>query len=240
MKAAAPARRSRADAAAGLRDIAPVLLVAAPIGLLFGALCRDKGLSALEAGAMSLLVNAGAAQFAVLQLWSHPLPAAAILLSTALLHLRLALMGLSLAPRLAGWPARHRRLALALLADPVWALAERRGRSVSLAYWLGAALPFTAVWVAGTVLGVLWGGLAGDPRAIGLDFALPALLIAWLGAQRRGGAHDPALLAAAAASLAADLCAGAPWHIPAGAAAGIGWAWFSAGRRAAGGPGNVR
>ena len=45
-----------------------------PIGMLFGALAVGKGLSVAEAGLMSLLVFAGGAQFAALELWAYPVP----------------------------------------------------------------------------------------------------------------------------------------------------------------------
>ena len=62
------------DVREGLRDIWPVMVAAFPIGLLFGALCAAKDLSIVEAGLMSLLVFAGGAQFAAVELWTYPVP----------------------------------------------------------------------------------------------------------------------------------------------------------------------
>ena len=66
------------DARDGLRDIAPVMIAAAPIGGLFGAVAASKGLSLAEVALMSALVFAGGAQFAAIELWSYPVPVAAI------------------------------------------------------------------------------------------------------------------------------------------------------------------
>ena len=67
------------DAREGLRDIAPVMVAAAPIGVLFGAVAASKGLSVAEVALMSVLVFAGGAQFAAIEMWSYPVPIAAIL-----------------------------------------------------------------------------------------------------------------------------------------------------------------
>ncbi len=62
------------EARAGLNDIWPAALAAVPIGLLFGALAAGKGLSPFEVFLMSVLVFAGGAQFAAVELWTHPAP----------------------------------------------------------------------------------------------------------------------------------------------------------------------
>jgi len=88
-----------ADARDGLRDITPVMIAAAPIGGLFGAIAASKGLSVAEVALMSTLVIAGGAQFAAIELWGYPVPVAAILFSTLLVNARHVLMGASLAPK---------------------------------------------------------------------------------------------------------------------------------------------
>jgi 4-azaleucine resistance transporter AzlC len=217
-----PSRRV-AEVRDGIRDILPVLLVAAPIGLLFGSLCAVKGLSALEAGAMSFLVNAGVAQFAALDLWHTPLPALSILVSTLLINLRQSLMSVSLTHKMAGNRRGELLLAFFFLVDPVWALVERRAgdRRITLAYWFAAAVLFTIVWVGSTIAGVVLGRILGDPQRIGVDFAFTALLIAWTVGLRRGRAQDLPILAAGATALAAYLTVGAPWHVLFGALAGL-------------------
>jgi predicted branched-subunit amino acid permease len=70
----------------GFVDIIPVVVSALPIGILFGALAVGKGLSVAEVGVMSLLVFAGGAQFAAVELWTWPVPVLALLLSTLLIN----------------------------------------------------------------------------------------------------------------------------------------------------------
>lgn len=57
---------------AGLKAIAPVIVAAMPIGLVFGAVAATKGLSPLETVLMSALVFAGGSQFVAMDIWTHP------------------------------------------------------------------------------------------------------------------------------------------------------------------------
>ena len=66
--------KARVEVQEAVIDIWPVMVAALPIELLFGALCVGKGLSVLEAGLTSLLVFAGGAQFAAVELWTYPVP----------------------------------------------------------------------------------------------------------------------------------------------------------------------
>ncbi|MFX8585744.1 AzlC family ABC transporter permease, partial [Acinetobacter baumannii] len=77
------------EARQGLVDIAPVIVAAVPIGLLYGALAAAKGLSALEIGLMSLLVFAGGSQFTAVELWAQPVPVATLVFSTMLINARM-------------------------------------------------------------------------------------------------------------------------------------------------------
>ena len=56
-------------------------------------------------------------------------------------------------------------------------------------------------WVGGTVLGVVGGDLIGDPEALGLDAAFPALFLALLVPQLGARSRLAAALAGAAVAL---------------------------------------
>src|SRR3712207_7763347 len=58
---------ARREIRAGLRDIAPVMAAAIPIGLPFGAIAAAKGLSPAEVALMSALVFAGGAPLASIE-----------------------------------------------------------------------------------------------------------------------------------------------------------------------------
>src|SRR5690348_9660952 len=70
-------------------------------GLVYGLSARAAGFSALEAGAMSIVVFAGASQFAAVGYVAGGLSWAAIILFTAFLNARHLLYSAALAPYLA-------------------------------------------------------------------------------------------------------------------------------------------
>jgi 4-azaleucine resistance transporter AzlC len=222
---------TRDDALRGLRDIAPALLAAVPIALLFGALAAGKGLSPLETFAMGALVFAGGAQFAAVELWATPAPIGAIVFSTLLINARHVLMSASLAPKLAGFSRAQTAIGLYYMADENWALAETRARSHALtpAYWFGMLVPFVVCWCATSTLGALVGAALGDPRRFGADFAFTALFIALVAAFWKGRVTFWTVAAAGLASALTYRLIGPPWHVLAGALCGLAAAWLAAG-----------
>jgi len=222
---------TRDDALRGLRDIAPALLAAVPIALLFGALAAGKGLSPLETFAMGALVFAGGAQFAAVELWATPAPIGAIVFSTLLINARHVLMSASLAPKLAGFSRAQTAIGLYYMADENWALAEKRARSHALtpAYWFAMLVPFVVCWCATSTLGALVGAALGDPRRFGADFAFTALFIALVAAFWKGRVTFWTVAAAGLASALTYRLIGPPWHVLAGALCGLAAAWFAAG-----------
>lgn len=221
----------RAEAREGLRDIAPVVVAAVPIGALFGALGAARGLSVAEAGLMSLLVFAGGAQFAALQLWTYPVPVLALAFSTLLVNARHVLMGASLGPKLAGFSRLERLVGFYVLTDESWALAERRAltQPVRPGYWFPMATALLPVWVGSTLLGAWLGSLVGDPDRIGADFAFTALFIGLVAAFWRGRVTGFTIAASGTASALTHVTVGPPWHVAAGAFAGIAAAYWAAG-----------
>ena len=176
------------DTRDGLRDIAPVMIAAAPIGGLFGAIAASKGLSVAEVALMSTLVFAGGAQFAAIELWSYPVPVAAILFSTLLVNARHVLMGASLAPKTRGFSSAQRYLGFFFLTDEAWALAERRAlaRTVTPAYWFACAAVLPASWIGSSIPGAALGAFLGDPKRFGADFAFTALFIGLVAGFNKG------------------------------------------------------
>jgi 4-azaleucine resistance transporter AzlC len=221
----------RDDIADGLRDIWPVLVAAFPIGLLFGALCTAKKLSVVEAGLMSLLVFAGGAQFAAVELWTYPVPVAALVFSTALINARHVLMGASLAPKLKYFTLWQKLVGFHFMTDESWALAERRAMThpVTLGYWFALALMLPVAWIGGTLLGAWLGSFMGDPARFGADFAFTALFIGLVAGFWRGRVTLFTVAASGGASALTYLAAGPPWHVAAGAVAGILTAYLAAG-----------
>src|SRR5262245_33393934 len=106
----------RNEFAQGVIDIAPVVVAACPIGLLWGTLAEGKGLSPLEAGLMSVTVFAGAAQFVAIELWRDPAPWLFLAVTVFIVNIRHVLLGASLARHMEAIPQAWRAPILFLMA----------------------------------------------------------------------------------------------------------------------------
>ncbi len=204
-------------------DIAPAMVAAAPIGLLYGALATAKGMTVLDVLLASGLIFAGGAQLAAVQIWDYPVPIAALLVSTFLINARYVLMSASLAPKVAHLPLLGRIVGFHVLADENWAMSERRagGGRISAPYFFGMGAVFWLNWMAFSLLGGLTGPLIGDPSRFGADFAFTAMFIALTAGFARSRTSVMVIAASAAAAALAHLTVGAPWHVLAGALTGI-------------------
>lgn len=220
-----------ADARLGLLDIWPAAVACVPIALLFGALAAGKGLSAAEVAVMGFFVFAGGAQFAAVELWATPAPIGAIVFSTLLINARHVLMSASLVPKLEGFTPVQKLLGLYWMADENWALGEKRAqtRRLTPAYWFGMVVPFVTSFVSLSTLGAVIGAALGDPRRLGADFAFTALFIALVAAFWKGRVTCWTVAASGLASALVFRWVGPPWHVLAGALAGLAAAWLAAG-----------
>lgn len=208
---------------AGFAVIAPAAISVMPIGLLYGALAVQKGLSIPEVALASALIFAGSAQFVGLELWTTPASWLLLGLAALTINLRHIMMGASLGRHLGDFSLTQKVTGMALLADETWALAERRARThvLSPAYYWGLGLPLYLSWVLFSVAGAFAGALIGDPARYGLDFAFAALFIALLVGFWTGPRTGLVITASAVAALAVKGAVGGAWYVIAGGAAGM-------------------
>ena len=102
----------------------PVLLTSVVIGATYGVIARQSGHSLIEASGSSLIIFAGAAQFAAVGLLANGATPPEVAISVLLINLRHLLMAASLRPFLAG-ASLPKRLGLAyILTDEAFAMAS--------------------------------------------------------------------------------------------------------------------
>src|SRR6185369_11225218 len=163
-----------------LKDSLGIMVSAGGFGLVYGLSARAAGFSPLEAGAMSLLVFAGASQFVAVGYVVGGLSWLGIVLLTAFLNARHMLYSAALAPYLVGTPRVQRAAMAHVLTDEAFALAiahfRRIGRADVRGYWLGAILSTFIPWNVATLVGVTIGGSIPDPSRFGLDVIFPAAM----------------------------------------------------------------
>lgn len=202
----------------------PVALGVGGYGIAFGVLAEQAGLSVAEATLMSATVVAGASQIVAVELWSNPLPVAAILVATFAVNLRYSLMGAALRPWFKQLSAREAYGSLFLMADENWALALRdlkagNGRG---AFLLGGGFAIWIAWVLSTIVGTLAGGAVGDPSTYGFDFVLAVVFVALLVELWEGNSSlVPWVVSLGTALLTAQLLPGQWYIIVGGVAAGV-------------------
>ena len=152
----------------GVKAAVPVLLGLIPLAVVCGATATEKGLSALEALALSVFLLSGAAQLATTQLIAAGASAAVIVLTVLIISLRLTVYSVSLAPHFRGLSAGWKGLISYLLTDPAYAVTIGRFDDGETKepdkrwYFLGVALAIWMTWLLGTIMGVFLG--PGCPR----------------------------------------------------------------------------
>jgi predicted branched-subunit amino acid permease len=150
---------------------------------------------------MSVLVLAGAAQFAAVGLIADGASWPSIVLLTALLNARHLLYSAAMAPWLSGRPRLERAAMAHVLTDETFALSlahfQRLGRADVLGYWLAAGVDCLS-WPIATAVGVIAGQLIPDPAQFGLDVVFPAAM-AGLAVRLATGRREVAAAAAGAA-----------------------------------------
>jgi 4-azaleucine resistance transporter AzlC len=178
-------RSGRPGVRHGARDALPLAVAVGLFGVSLGVLATSgHGLGGVAAIVMSATTFAGSAQFAaasVLATGGQPIAAMAAAL---LLNARYLPIGISIARALRGsLPGRFLRAQL--VVDESWAIASLGGGHFDADRLVGAGVMIWLAWVGGTIIGVLGGDSLGDPAALGLDAAFPALFLALLAGQLR-------------------------------------------------------
>ncbi|EFL90831.1 AzlC family ABC transporter permease [Ahrensia sp. R2A130] len=220
----APAPSERAEFMEGVRDSAPFVLSVFPFGLVVGALAIKSGGGAVEAMLQSVLFFAGASQIVMWELYGLSSPLWVIALAVFAVNFRLVLYSAAIGRKLEPLPKRKMVGALFLLQDLSLAVGLRRADEVgrlSWGYHMGLASVLYVVWLAATAVGIGFGSLITDPKAIGLDMLVPIyFMLLVMNFRTKPNA-------AAICGTSAVMCAlvyyalGSPYHIAAGGIAGM-------------------
>jgi len=207
----------------GARRSVPIGIAVIAFGVSFGVLARTAGMGVWAPIVMSATTFAGSAQFAAVSILHTGGSVAAAIAAASLLNARYVPISISVA-RLFHGPLLGRAFRSQLIVDESWAVSVRPEGGFDLRLLLGAGLLLYPCWVAGTAVGVVGGGLLGDPRRLGLDAAFPALFLALLAPQVRG--RRPLVAAALGGAIALALVPLAPPGVPivvASIACLVGW-----------------
>jgi len=179
------------ELANGARDTIPMMVGAAPFGVIFGTLVTSGPLHPWHGQLMSLTVFAGSAQFIALGLLAGHASLIVVWATTFVVNLRHLLYSATLAPYVARLSPRWRWTLAALLTDEVFAVTYNHYRlappgAIGPHYFLGSGLAMYTNWQIWTLAGLLFGAAFPHLQSLGLDFAMVAAAavaagaLAWL------------------------------------------------------------
>lgn len=213
-----PAISSTAPSAAaqfwvGVRLELPLLLGVFPMGMIYGMLALDAGLTPAVAQAMSSVLFAGSAQLITLELLRTTAPGFIIILTIFLVNVRHMLYSASVAPYLQKIPLRWKLLLAYLLTDEAYVVSiinftqhkNVRHRHMVL---FGAGITLWAAWQLSTCAGILLGAVI--PTSWSLDFTIALTFIALAMPAIR---DRPGLVAALTAGITAVIAHSLPYKL---------------------------
>jgi 4-azaleucine resistance transporter AzlC len=190
----------------GFRAGIPFIIVVGPFGLLFGVVATEVGLDTIQTMAMTVLVIAGAAQFAAVQLLAENAPALVIIITGIAVNLRMAMYSASIAPHIGKSAIWQRILMAYFLVDQSYAVSVLKyesepelNLSQKVAYFFGSMTPIAPIWYASTYVGIKAG--SAIPQEYALDFAIPITFLALVGPNLRSFPHMAAALVSVCVSL---------------------------------------
>lgn len=220
----------------GVKDCAPIVVGIVPFGLILGAQAAQKGMSVLETVLMMGMNFAGGSEFAVVGLWSQPLPVFMILLTTFMINSRHIMMGAALSPYIRHLPKRKLLPSLFVMIDETWALSiadiKRRQQQglppLSLPYYWGTATLLYLIWISCGLAGAMVGNLLGDVARFGFAMAFPAVFLVLIRGMWRGfQAAKPWLVSLMVAAGVYWLFPQGGWYVVLGSLAGFAYAYFA-------------
>jgi 4-azaleucine resistance transporter AzlC len=209
----------------GMKAALPIVLGYLPVGVAFGLLARNAGLTPSEVGLMSLLVYAGASQFLAIEMIFKGMTWLPIVVATFFINLRHFLMSSNLSLYF-----RNTRFPLlgflsAQLTDESFGVAISNLPKVknNPPYLFGLQMTSHFAWVIGSIGGALFGPFIKISE-YGLPFALPSLFICLLVFQLKSFRHFWIMAVSGVSSLFFKWAFQGNWYILLAAllAAGIG------------------
>lgn len=164
----------------GFKLLLPISLFVVVFAVAFGLAATQSGLDGASIIFMSTLVFAGAAQFAVLDLWGEHVPLIPLIITVFAINARHLLMGATLYPWLRDLPLAKRYGVMLVVSDANWAMsmqAFNSGKS-GLGILLGGGIALWSAWALGSWVGMHFGSAIQNPVSLGLDMVMGCFLLA--------------------------------------------------------------
>jgi len=154
----------------GIKDALPIVLGYLPLGMAFGVLATEAGLSVMQATMMSVLCFTGAGQYITIGIMQAGGAIITIIIANALVNLRYLLFSTSTVPYLKDrMPVFTASLLSYGLTDETYAVAMNhyQDHPATAAYMAGLNLTSHLGWIGGSLLGRCWAVLSPTPTSLG-------------------------------------------------------------------------
>jgi predicted branched-subunit amino acid permease len=189
----------------GVRAVAPLLLGTIPFGLIVGVTIAGTEIDNLAGWATSVIIFAGAAQLALIELVDAGAIAIILIATPIVINLRMAMYSAALATHFRKLSPFDQLWLPYLLTDQTFVMSMAHFRPdedpVTIKwYYVGVGTTLWTTWLLATTVGVVVG--AEVPPGWSLDFTIALVFLALLA---RAIAARPALLAAAVGGAVAVL-----------------------------------
>lgn len=167
----------------GIVAMTPLMIGVIPFGLIFGVTVTTVEVNNLLGYATSIIIFAGAAQFATIDLMNQGAAAVVVIATALVINSRHFMYSAALAPHFTEFPRKWQGLGPYLLTDQAFAISITRYETATDPFYkrwfyLGAAFTLWAVWQTTTGAGVLLGTTI--PESWNLEFAVPLVFLALL------------------------------------------------------------
>ena len=141
-----------------------------------GAVGASSGATMFQAMGMNLLMFAGAAQLATLDLLVNGSSLVVIIMTGVFINLRFMMYSAALSPEVQSLRWYHKLLIALFITDQSYAVANLEfvnieKRSDKLKLYMGASVLMFSVWHLSTLAGYIFGNFA--PKELSLDFVVP-------------------------------------------------------------------
>jgi len=196
--------------ARGAKDTIPMMVGAAPFGLIFGVIAVGAGLTPGAVMGFSMIVFAGSAQFIAAKLFADGLSIALIVFTTFVVNLRHALYSASLGPYTKDFSQKWMLPLAFWLTDETYAVVINHYETdapYKRWYQLGSSVAMYVNWQIWTIIGLVAGTQLEGIADLGLEFAL---VVTFIGIVIPMLTTRPMLLTAVVAAVVSVLARGIP------------------------------
>lgn len=173
----------------GVQAATPTMMGYLSIGLAYGIVASESGLTSVETLLTSLVVYSGSGQFVLCALLLAGSDLVSIALTVFLTNLRHFLMNLHVATFFPDIRLREQLLIGSFVTDESYGVlleARLRGEGSDKNWMYGNNFASYAMWCFASLVGSLLGTLLPNPAVLGIDFALVAMFVAIFYGQLEG------------------------------------------------------